>query len=164
MGERGLSPEIAALVFSVSAAVRLPVGFLAGWAADKVQARYLLAFSMATYLLAMIVLLVTNSTPLAMAYGVLRGVMLGTLSILGGVLWPTYFGRRHLSSIRGVTMMAGVIGSALGPLPFGFAYDLFGGYREVIVASIFLQLLTILAALLAKPTRINSQAEPNTDA
>ncbi|TET72860.1 MFS transporter [Candidatus Bathyarchaeota archaeon] len=162
MGERGLSPEIAALVFSVSAVVRLPVGFLAGWAADKVQVRYLLAFSMATYLAAMIVLLVTNSTPLAMAYGVLRGVMLGILSILGGVLWPTYFGRRHLSGIRGVTMMAGVIGSALGPLPFGFAYDRFGGYREVIVASIFLQLLAILASLLAKPARKNSQAEPNT--
>lgn len=59
--------------------------------------------------------------------------------------------------------MAGVIGSALGPLPFGFAYDLFGGYREVLVASIFLILLTILAALLARPTRKNSQTEPNTD-
>ena len=155
MGEQGLSPEIAALVFSVSATVRLPVGFIAGWLADEVQAKYLLAFSMATFLAAMVILLVINSTPLAVAYGVLRGVMLGTMSILDGVLWPTYFGRRHLSSIRGVTLMAGVIGSALGPLPFGFAYDLFGGYREVIVASIFLQLLTILASLLAKPTRKN---------
>ena len=40
----------------------------------------------------------------------------------------------HLGSIRGVTMMAGVIGSTLGPLHYGYAYDFFGGYAEALTA------------------------------
>jgi MFS family permease len=158
MGERGISPEVAALIFSISAMIRLPVGFGAGWIADRVHPRYLLIFSMATYSMAIYVLLVTNSIPLAIAYGVIRGIVMGFMGILNGVLWPAYFGRGHLSSIRGVTMMAGVIGSALGPLPFGYAYDLLGGYREVIIASIAIQSLTILCGILAKPIKKESSS------
>ena len=151
MGERGISPEIAVLNFSISAMIRLPAGFGAGWLADRVHPRYLLIFSMATYSISIFVLLLTNSVPIVMVYGVIRGIVMGFMSILNGVLWPAYFGRRYLSSIRGVTMMAGVIGTALGPLPFGFAYDMLGGYKEVIIASLAIQSLTILSGIFAKP-------------
>ncbi len=46
--------------------------------------------------------------------------------------------------------MAGVIGSALGPLPYGFAYDVFGNYSQIIIASMLFPLLGLFAALLAK--------------
>jgi hypothetical protein len=43
-----------------------------------------------------------------------------------GVVWANYFGRRYLGSIGSITMAASVIGSALGPIPFGWAYETFG--------------------------------------
>jgi len=52
-------------------------------------------------------------------------------------------------------MMAGVIGSALGPLPYGVAYDLFGGYSEALLASIAFPVVGVVAGLLAvKPRRL----------
>ena len=69
--------------------------------------------------------------------------------IAGGVIWPEYYGRLNLSSIRGVSMMAGVIGSALGPLPYGFAYDLLGSYNQAVTLSMVFPLLGMVAALMA---------------
>jgi MFS family permease len=95
-------------------------------------------------------LYVANSVPLVMVYGVLMGTQMALQGLVMGVIWPDYYGRKHLSTIRGTTMMAGVIGSALGPLPFGFAYDVFGGYTEVVIASMLFPLIGTAFALLAK--------------
>ncbi|SCY79727.1 hypothetical protein SAMN03080606_02530 [Alkaliphilus peptidifermentans DSM 18978] len=65
-------------------------------------------------------------------------------SVSTGVLWPNYFGRKNLGSIRGITMTAMVIGSSLGPLPFGYAYDVFGGYKEILL---FMMIFPILGSL-----------------
>jgi cyanate permease len=51
-------------------------------------------------------------------------------------------------------MMAGVIGSALGPLPYGVAYDIFGSYNQAIIVSMVFPLLGMVAALMAtRPTK-----------
>lgn len=93
-----------------------------------------------------------------MVYGVLMGIMMALLSIVGSVIWADYFGRRYLSSIRGIAMMAGVIGSALGPLPFGFAYDLFGSYQQIIVITLIFPALGVISALLATPPEKNERS------
>lgn len=46
-----------------------------------------------------------------------------------------------------------VIGSALGPLPFGIAFDYFGGYREIILLMLLAPMIGSVAALLARPPR-----------
>jgi len=154
LAQAGLDPGTAALVSSLMSVVRLPVALLAGPIADRVQLRYLVAFSQALMLGSMAALYMADSVTLVMVYGVLVGIQMALQGIVGGVIWPDYFGRRHLSTIRGVTMMAGVIGSALGPLPYGVAYDVFGGYSEALLASIAFPVLGVLAGLLAvKPRR-----------
>ena len=153
MGEAGLGPEVAASVLSLMAVVRLPVVFFAGHIADRLPVRYLLAVGLGLLFLGLVVQLNISSVQTAMAYGALLGVMMAFLSIVGGVIWPEYFGRRYLGGIRGVAMMAMVAGSAAGPLPFGFAYDLFGGYREILVISMIFPVLGMVAAMLATPPR-----------
>jgi MFS family permease len=100
------------------------------------------------------VLYVADSMTLVLVYGVIMGIQMGVQAIVRGVVWPDYFGRKHLSAIRGVNMMAGVIGSALGPLPFGYAFDLFGGYSEVLLISMIFPLVGIFLGVLAnKPVK-----------
>lgn len=154
LAQAGLDPGTAALISSLMSVVRLPVVLLAGPVADRVQLRYLVALSQALMLGSIAVLYLAESVTLVVVYGVLVGVQMALQGIVGGVIWPDYYGRRHLSTIRGVTMMAGVIGSALGPLPYGFAYDLFGGYSEALLASIVFPVVGVAAGLLAvKPRR-----------
>jgi MFS family permease len=96
-----------------------------------------------------------NSVPLVIVYGIFMGVQMALQGIVMGVIWPDYYGRKHLSTIRGTTMMAGVIGSALGPLPYGFAYDVFGGYTEVVIVSMLFPLIGTAFALWAeKPVKM----------
>jgi len=155
MDQVGLSPMVAALVLSSMALVRLPFVLIAGPIADKVPPRYLIALSEGGLALTLLVLLYTTSVPLALTYGILVGIIMGFLSITEGVIWPDYFGRRYLGGIRGITMVVMVVGSAFGPLPFGFAFDRFGGYQQILLMSIAFPLMGAVAALLAPPPQKN---------
>ncbi len=151
MDQLGVSAQSAAVVLSIMALIRLPVVMVAGQIADRVPARFVQVGSMAGLLVAMVALYITDSVQMAVAYGALTGITMAFQIMVSGVIWPDYYGRNHLGSIRGVTMMAGVIGSALGPLPYGYAYDIFGGYTEALTVSMIFPILGMIAAFLAKP-------------
>lgn len=151
MSERGLSLEIAALVLSTTALIRLPMVLLAGQIIDRIPVRYAMAFSLGGMVVTMLILLNVSTVFMALTFGVIQGVLGAFTGISGNVIWPNYFGRRHLGSIRGIVMMAMVVGSAFGPLPFGVAYDHFGGYTQIIVASMVFPALGMVAALLSPP-------------
>ncbi len=154
LGQSGLSPEAAALISSVTSLINLPIVLLAGGLADKYPMKYLMALTQGLLLAMVGVLYVADSMTLVLVYGVIMGIQMGVQAIVRGVVWPDYFGRKHLSTIRGVNMMAGVIGSALGPLPFGYAFDLFGGYSEVLFISMIFPLIGIFLGVLAnKPVK-----------
>ncbi|MCW4012495.1 MAG: MFS transporter [Candidatus Bathyarchaeota archaeon] len=156
LGQSGLSPETAALISTVTSLINLPIALLAGGLADKYPLRYLMAINQGLLLAMVAALYYADSLTLVLVYGAFMGIMMGMQAIVRGVVWPEYFGRKHLSTIRGVNMMAGVIGSALGPLPYGYAYDLFGGYSEVLLASMIFPLLGIFLGYLAKkPEKID---------
>lgn len=153
LGERGLTPAISAMVFGVAVLVHLPSNFAAGYLMDRIAPRFALAGLLAGHIVLTTWILYTDTVAMAIGMGVLRGLLGGVEGIMGGVLWPTYFGRKYLGSIRGAAMTTMVIGSALGPLPFGIAFDYFGGYREIILLMLLAPIIGSLAALLARPPR-----------
>ena len=154
LGQAGLTPEAAALISTVTSLVNLPILLLAGGLADRYQVKYLMAAAQGILLAMVAALYAADSMPLVLVYGAAMGAQMGVQAIVREVAWPNYYGRRHLSTIRGVNMMAGVIGSALGPLPFGYAFDVFGGYSQVLLASMAFPLAGILVGLLAdKPVK-----------
>jgi MFS family permease len=147
MGENGLSPAIAASVLSIMALIRLPVILISGKLADKIPVKYLMAFSYFLLGLAMVILLRVDGVILGMSYGIIRGISMGVQAVTGGVVWPDYFGRKYLGTVRGIAMTGMVIGSAFGPLPFGFAYDIFGGYTEIIIATLLIPIVAGIAMI-----------------
>lgn len=154
MGLVGLNVEAAAMVLTAMAVVRLPGAFVAGQIFDRLPPRYLIAFAQVMLLASMVVLIIANSMITALVYGVLLGIVMSIQGIAGGVVWPKYYGRLHLGSIRGITMMAGVIGSALGPLPYGISYDIFGSYHQALIMFMIFPIMGTIAAILStKPKR-----------
>ncbi len=152
MKEVGLAVEQAAVALSMMAVVRLPIVLLSGQLLDKLklELRYYLALAMLFLFIAIIILFNAGTYASALTYSIIRGIMMGLISVISGVIWPAYYGRRHLGSIRGMVMMISVIASAFGPMPFGICYDVFGGYRQILVVSIVIVGLGIVAAVLAK--------------
>ncbi|SHK14353.1 Sugar phosphate permease [Anaerobranca californiensis DSM 14826] len=158
MEYRGFPSEgaamLAASILSIYALVQFPSNMLAGVIADKYKTHLLLALIFIGFLIINITFLLTSNYLTAIFLGCIWGMVNGFFSIANGIVWPSYFGRKNLGSIRGVAMTAMVIGSAFGPLPFGFAYDYFGGYREILLISTIFPILGSIAAYLSpKPVK-----------
>lgn len=146
----GISPGIAALVLSLMALIGFPVTLVAGPLLDRVKVQYVLAGIFAGEIIFILVLLAADKPAIAIAFGVFWGISGGFERITLNYVWPSFFGRQSLGSIKGSAMTVTVLGSALGPLPFGLAYDFFSGYEEILLMSIILPVMGIIAALLAK--------------
>ncbi|AIY04999.1 major facilitator family transporter [Planococcus sp. PAMC 21323] len=148
---QSLAPETAATVLSLMAIIGFPVTFLAGYLLDKIRVQWMLAFVFAGEIASIFLLKEADIFSGAILFAIVWGFMLGIERVTLSVIWPNYFGRQYLGSITGISMAFMVVGSALGPLPFGLFYDFFGGYKEVLWAIMIFPLLGIVAALLANP-------------
>ncbi|MDP9370461.1 MAG: MFS transporter [Chloroflexota bacterium] len=151
---RGLPSTLAATTFTVESALGLPMTLLAGWLVDRYPVRYVLAAGQICLAAAMVSLLATQSPALALLYSAWRGASSGLWMVAADVAWPAYFGRRHLGSIRGFGFSVGVVGAAIGPIPFGLAYDLLGGYNPAIAGLLILPVVATFAVLRSRPPLI----------
>jgi MFS family permease len=152
--ESGLTAGTAAIVLSLMAVIGFPISLAAGFILDRIKVNYILAGIFGVEIIILVLLLFTNSWGLAVLFGVLWGISGGFERIALNYVWPSYFGRMALGSIKGSAMTVTVLGSALGPLPFGFAFDLFGGYNQILLLTMFFPLAGIVCSLLAnKPEK-----------
>lgn len=156
--DKGMPGSLAASTFTVESLAALPVTLAIGWVVDRYPVRYVLVAGQVALAVAMVALLLSDGIALALVYAALRGAS-GALWMVGAdVAWPQYYGRRHLGSIRGFGFGVGVFGSALGPLPFGIAYDTLGGYSPAIAALLMLPALAAIAVWFAKPPTLPEPA------
>ncbi len=152
---KGFSSTFAASILSTVAMVQFPCTFIAGYIMDRAKVHivksinyFILAFSM--------ILMIYGKTSISLIiFGMLTGVFMAFDAVSTGVIWPNYFGRKHLGSIRGVAMTAMVIGSSLGPLPFGFAFDIFNSYSQIIWIMMIFPLLGSIASFISPPPQYN---------
>lgn len=151
--EKALSLETAASVLSITALIGLPVTFVTGMLLEKVKVQYMLALLFFGEIVSLLLLQNAGTLAMAIVFGLVWGVSMGVERIVMAVVWPNYFGRKHIGSISGISMAMIVAGSALGPLPLGIAYDLFGGYTEMLWGILLFPLLGMFAAFMASPPR-----------
>ncbi|MGQ4669060.1 MFS transporter, partial [Metabacillus halosaccharovorans] len=157
-GENDLSPQLAATVLSAMALVGFPITFLSGFILERIEANYMLFLTFIGEILVLILAITADSFFLALLFGVLWGFFAGIERIALNVIWPNFFGREHIGSIKGLAMSITVIGSAFGPLPFGIAFDLFNGYNEILYATMIFPLVGCLLAWKAtKPSKEHNE-------
>lgn len=149
-GTNGLSPAIAAMVLSLMAIVGLPMSLVSGFITEKIQTNYLLAIVFVIEIIFLLLLLITNSLLMAIVFGTLWGIANGLERIGMNVIWPDFFGRKYVGSINGVGMTMVVIGSSLGPLPFGAGFDIFHNYTPVLLVSLIFPVIGLICAVLAR--------------
>ena len=153
MGERGLSLSFAASLFAVESLVALPMTFLAGWIVDRRPARHVQTVAQGSAALAFVVLVVAAGPFAAVAFAALRGVASGLWNVAADVVWPTYFGKKNIGSIRSITMVGTVVGAAFGPIPLGLVYDATGSYTPALLAFALLPFTAAIAMRWATPPK-----------
>ncbi|MFQ5955555.1 MAG: MFS transporter [Kiloniellales bacterium] len=146
-----LSAQLAARVFAVSAVTMVMTMPLIGRMLDRYRTEYIFAAALIVMSAALVSVTMVSDVASALAYAVVFGLNNAAGLTLYAYLWPRYFGRRHLGSIQGAGQMIGVVGASLGPLPLGFAVDLFGSYTETILVLAVLPLICAGLALFLRP-------------
>jgi MFS family permease len=151
--ESGFSMNFAAQILSLKTFIALATVVLMGLVLDKIKRQhFVLALASLLQAIGFILLTQLKNLPMAYIYTLVSGFSGALMGISVGVLKPNLFGRRYLGGILGVLMAINVIGSAIGPFVYGAAFDIFQGYREIILISTILPFATaVLSLKIRKP-------------
>ena len=141
------------MVLSVMGPVSLAGAMAGGFLSDRFPNRLLLLAGQAILGIGVLLAMLMDQTWQALIYGGVIGFSSGSVITVAAVIWPNYYGRKHLGSIRGAATMAIVAGAALGPLPFALTFDLTGSYTSVLVIFMVFPALSMVAALFAFPPK-----------
>ncbi|WP_434122140.1 MFS transporter [Salinicoccus roseus] len=148
--ENGLEMGASAMVLSLMAMVGIPMSFVSGLITDRIRTNYILVMIFVIEIILLLFLNNVTTYALAILFGVIWGMSNGLERIGTNVVWSNYFGRRYVGSINGVGSTMVVIGSSLGPLPFGLGYDMFGSYTFILTLMVIFPVIGIISALLSK--------------
>jgi len=157
MSLRNISNETAAWILGFMALPAFIMPFISKLIVDRYRTKYILSSTLAMIIISMVFLIfgITNMTT-AIVFILFYGFAIAIQSLTTNVVWPNYFGRKHLGSIRGAATVFMVLGSALGPLPFGISYDLTGSYGIAITGMIiFTSIALLLSLFIKKPVKHN---------
>ncbi len=157
LGDAGLTPTEAAVMFlpqTIGAAV---AGIALGYLSDRLSGRVLLPIAMG--LLAGALLLASNLTagPTVILYSVTLGAAGGASRSIGATLLPRWFGTAHIGAIQGTASFLGVASSALGPVAFSIAHDAAGTYDQAALVFALIPILVGLAAATLRPVAIHGR-------
>ena len=152
--EKGISRMETAFVLSLIPIVSFSCSLLSGFIVEQVKVNRMLSLTFAVSIATPIILIFAQSYAIIILFAIVWGVAQGFMNIPLGVIWANYYGRQHLGSIQSMTQTAGIIGSAIGPIQFGLAYDQFGSYTSVlIISSVIWAFGSVLSYFAAPPNR-----------
>ena len=153
----GLPGPSAAMMASVFAFAQVPTGFL--WSGITRHISIRVALALAGLFVAM------GAAGTAFSASVWRGViaasLLGTgvggLHLLLRLAWVEYYGRRHLGTIRGVTLPVQIGGQAVGPVMAGTVFDYTHSYMGAFLFFATVVAIGSLLILTAVPPEAESR-------
>ena len=155
--EQGILPYYAALTASGFALAQIVAGIFWSTLSRRVPLRFLLAAAAFVLALASQATSYSDTPAAALGSAAAVGLGVGGLHLLVRLAWADYYGRRHLGSIRGITMSAQIGGQALGPVTSGFLFDHTGNYHLALQVFTAAATLGGLLVLLATPPKLHAQ-------
>ena len=138
LGERGLAPTEAAIALGLMGVPGFVFALVSGYFIDRVGGRRILSIGLFIMAAGMTTLAFAGHVSTAVVAILLYGSGQSIYFVSVGVMWPNFFGRRYLGSIQGLATFFSVVGSALGPFPFGLSYDLVGSYSPILLSVVAL--------------------------
>ncbi len=152
-----LSAAAAAAVYVPIALVSAGVTLVSGILVDRIPIRFLLAGALFIQAGTLLLAQSLSSVTMALVYGVAMGFLFGMMGTVSKIVWPTYYGRRYLGSITGLTATIQIAGTALGPMPMGIARDLLGSYNFALtVLTVIPLVLGVVTLFMKRPIKMGT--------
>ncbi len=148
--QQGLSPGAAVAAVSVMSLSGAGAALLAGAGVERMPAKWLLALLFLLAAVSMGVLARADTLAETYLFAVLQGLVGSGVNTVAPVMWASYYGRRTLGSIFGMSRAAQVVGFGVGPLGSAILYDRTGTYQG---AFLFLAIGAVGAAAVLATAR-----------
>ena len=156
----GLSPTVVAFGTSIDPLMVFLSGLVCGLLAERVPTRYLGFFGGAGVALSMAMMVIaTDHLFFLFAYNFIWGVAMGANITVNNVIWPNYYGRRFLGTIRGVVFPVSVGSAAVSAPIFGALLASSLDARVVWAVTLVGFLTAGLLMLLARPPKLTERTE-----
>ncbi|MBM3939709.1 MAG: MFS transporter [SAR202 cluster bacterium] len=149
----GFSAQIAAWGLAVYGAFSFISRFIWGAVADRFTVRQAIVMQAVMTSVGIGFNLSIRNEPMLFAVAAFHGLALGGFVVLQPLIWPAYFGRKHLGSITGVTQFITTFVLAAGPLYAGAVFDATGTYTWAYRTLLGTWLLCALLTFAVKPMR-----------
>jgi MFS family permease len=150
----GLGPMLAVSVYSVAGLAGLGGRIGLGMAADRIGAKPVLVAGLLVQALAVGAYLFVGALGEFFALSIIFGLAYGGVMPLYAVLVRDQFGPRIMGTTFGAVSVAASLGMALGPWAGGFAFDTYGSYAWLYIASAAIGLGAVAIALTFRPARL----------
>jgi len=147
LGDAGLTPTEAAVMFLPQTIGAALAGIAFGYMSDRLSGRWLLPITMG--LLTASLLLASSLTAglTVVLYAVVLGSAGGASRSIGATLLSRWFGTAHIGAIQGAASFLGVASTAVGPVAFSIARDATGSYEQAALVFALIPTTVALAAL-----------------
>jgi MFS family permease len=156
---RGLPRETAVTAFHFIAIFAVISNLGMGRLLDKFSARLLLAGVMLLLAATMLTVQFMASDVAGYIYAALLGLVSGSFRVMDATVWPKYFGRLHLGSIKGATMLGITGATSVGPYLLGAGQDYLGSYNPVLMALLIIPFaVTVTSFFIKRPEKRASEA------
>ena len=157
---RGLDPQTATLMFTVSGAMALLAVPLIGRMLDHFRSDLMFAGGLLAMCASLLFSNLVEGIFSAVLYAMLFGINNGVTMTFSTFFWPRYFGRKHLGRIQGSGQMIIVVGASLGPLPLALTADYLGNYDQTLRYLALIPAACCIAALFLRPPNLQRRAQP----
>jgi len=153
----GISNAAAATTVSLLTVGSMASVFVWGVLADRLSAKLMLLIALVTLEVGAALVATSTSVFGAYASSAIFGVGMAGYLLLSEVVWADFFGRRHLGSIRGITMMFQLAGNASGSLIAAFMFDVSGSYDGAFKMILALYAISFAVLAIARRPRLQEQ-------
>ncbi|MGE0060176.1 MAG: MFS transporter [Dehalococcoidia bacterium] len=155
----GISDSVVGLGTAMDPLTVIFAGLFFGFLAERVAARYLGFFGSLGVAASMLPMMVANGSVWNLfAHNILWGASQGANITVNNIIWPNYFGRLHLGSIRGLMFPVAIGTAAASPPVFALLIGLVSETRYVWFFSLAAYALSGLLILLCRPPRLPKKA------
>ena len=157
--EAGFSATVAASAMSAYGIFSIISRFLWGYVADRITTRYAIVFQCLLTAFGSVLLLQISSQASMYAAAGYMGLTLSGYPILSSLVWPEFFGRRHIGSIVGTAQFFIAFANAGAQVVAGVLNDRTGTYETTfwLVMATWAVCATLMLTL--RPAREASRVE-----
>ncbi len=149
----GMSTAQAAWILSLSTVLSLS-NIAWGYLSDRYTPKRMLIIALSTTIVLVVYLLVLDSLKEALLFGLMWGLVSGTVGVLELMLLAQYFGRQSYGSISGLLTPIQMLALGAGPILGAGIRDLTGSYDQLFIGLIGLYVVALLLLIKVRtPTK-----------